>query len=1141
MTELSEWIVDNKLSLLNSELEDVFKIEGVGKFLLIEYKKKMFTDKFELILSPAEKAMEDLTDFYLFKFGGKYYYTPIKTEKNPEVNPFKYLGKCVQEIEQPFSYLGIHSEYDICNGSRKFPDWIKKAKFYGYDTVGICDKNTLAGVLQLQFQCQKENIKFVIGESINIVRKGENANIKIYVLNNQGWKNLLRLNCIINVQKRGVTIDDLIQYSSGLVLILCDNLFFSDLPILKRNFEKVFYQIDTVVWERDEKDKESLLVLKEYFDRYINLVEPILINDSYYLDKGDGYIKKILNKIGDVGFQHESKNQYFKNLDDNFEILSSLFSDKKKVLEIFTEASSNTNWVSNNVDFRIEKKLHLPKFKCENSEELFFNLIQKGVEEKLSKEQDLEKYYERIEKEVDVIIRGGFIDYFLILWDVIEFCKKENIYVGIGRGSASGSLISYLLGIIKINPFDYDLIFERFLNEARIKEGCPDIDIDIEAGKRDVVKQYLVQKYGYNHICYVGNNNTFQLKAALKDLASVYGYPASVVFNFKDVKTKPEETDTFIDVFKNTIKNPVFTDFIRKNFELINAIQLIISQVRNKSVHASAMIIFPEHDGDDNFMEIFDWIPVRMEDGNLVSEWKGSDLDKIGFLKEDLLSLEQLDKFKEITELVKKTTGEEINVFNLEYNDKGVYKLFQKGFNQDIHHFGSTGLIGYSLNVKPDNMEHLISMISLYRPGTMISNAHIDYINLRHGRKNTEYDLEVLKEVTENTYGLYIYQEQAIKVTQILSDFSFSEGDEIRKAMGKKIQSLLDSYKQLFIDRAIENGYEEKIVKKIWNKLQAFAGYSFNRSHAVAYAITGYIGQWLKYKYPIQFWTVALEYAKESNISKLICEINKIGDFIKVLPPDINYSRQSFYTDFEQAKIYWSLSKIKNVGDIAVSIIVEEREKNGDFYSLKEFYERVPKSKVNKRVVESLIFSGCFDNIESIKTPQERLSLIEKYRKIVGIKIDKGKDTFTDNNRIDEEYWWILRQKELCGFGYLNYKRVILKFSIIFKQSANKLIDPIEFYSEFNSRGNKRGIIAGVISGFIERNSKNGKFAQIQIECNDEMIWVVCWPITWADYGKQLSLAKGKLLIIDGKIGYDDYKNMNVLYTEDNSQVEILN
>lgn len=1178
---LDNWVEKNGIDL---QLVDnlVYQVEGVGKFIFIapreinvlradstvmKYENVIFNFAWKIQVTKEELSLINKYEvkYFLYEFGDRFFYTkiddepelidkndwefvPWKTDKVIEMKHFKYLGKYkYEEGEDLGEYinLGLRGKYEILNGSRDYPEWIAKAKFLGMEALGICERNSLSGTLPFQLACEKANIKSILGETITIKSKDDTFyEGKVYVLNVEGWKNILRINKAINVDNdKFIDEKELLKLTGGLVFVF-DSLAPLTIELIvryKKAFQHVFYQIDTVEYLSDEKDKDQLMALKKYLSKYLIKLPPILINDSYYLDKEDSGVKKILNKIASGAAHNQSSDQHFKTLYESAGKLSDIFKeDDERFPLLFEQMVDNTIWLKNNSDFKIKLgELHLPKYEYDgDNNELFLNLINQGFEKKVKGNDEV--YLNRVEMEVEIIELGRYIDYFLILWDIVQFCNKEGILVGVGRGSAAGSLVSYLLGIVGIDPIVYDLPFERFLNPGRIGKSLPDIDLDVESSGRDAVKRYIESKYGVDHVVSIGTYGTLQIKSAIKALVRERGRDYNKA-NFVTSLIEIQGDDNYSGLFHCAQGKPELKNYLNDNYDIINNIPLCINQPNTNGIHAAGIVITPKtYNGEP--MTVFDWMPVKKMDGFLVSEWEGEYIEKAGFLKEDILGIRQLDKISAILKLVKKNRGIDVDLATIDIEQKEVYELFQDGLNEDVFQFGAAGLKGYCRDLKPDRFEDLIATVSLYRPGAMEVNAHREYIVLKNAKSrgdenNIQYDPN-MKQYTETTFGLYIYQEQVMRAFQVIGGFSLAVADDIRKAMGKKDAKLMESYEKQFIDGAIAHGCNDVEAKGIWRKLDAFSGYGFNRAHATAYAITGYFCQWLKYNYPVEFWTTALQFCDEDGLPNMIAEISKTNESIVLSPPDVNNSMEVFTTDFERNTIYWGLSKIKFLGDVAVGEILRDREEGGHYFSIQEFIDRVEKRKVGKRIVSHLILSGSFDQVENIKYVQERFALLKKYYSLIGEDSVFEKEVLPQypEGEIWKEHFWTIKQKEVSGFGNINFKRVV---------EDSKMSKLVQNYIEFpdvqlESSLFKDVLVCGVVSGVVERKSKRGKFCQINLFSNDDILYVTMWNESYEKYFDKISNSTGKIMIVTGKVVEDKYKKCNVIHSADNTKIEIV-
>ena len=1137
MNNLLEYLKDNLIKF-EQVSENIVRI-GEKTYQLVSPDKEgvLFDSLFQMTCDDTDE------DNYVFEFGGKWYWTPKGTETNPKLNLLKYINEA--NIESPYiPWFGIHGKYEILNGSRDYKDWCKKAKFLKCDTLGICELNTLAGVLQFQEECKSNGIKSITGETF-VIRNQKNDlhyRIKLYAKNEKGWQTLLKFNKSVNVDNNGFVDENYFWDNIEDCVIVIDTKYCDFEYINKKilSLDDCYYQLDTVQYDNQDSDKKYLENLGKFIK---SSLKSILIQDSYYLDKEEAYIKTKLNQIaGDREFK--SNNQYFKCFDQIFDELDQLFDKNSSTFDsLLDQALKSLYIVSKQCNFKVSTEARfLPRYIMKEEEkerfktnrELFDYLIEEGFKKKTPKGKEKE-YRERIEREIDVVEYGDVIDYFLILWDIVDWCKKNNILTGIGRGSGGGTLIAYYLNLIHLDPIKFDLLFERFLNKGRVKVSLPDLDTDFEGLRRSEVKRYMESRYRTSQVCSVGTYTTLKIKALLKDLGRLHSTPIPSIEYINKIIS--DDNIDFSGFFKLTGEYKSIKDFIKDNSIFINDIPLIHKQPRSTSIHACATLILPDE------KTIFEWVPVKkmqLNDGEdvLVSEWEGVELEKAGFLKEDILGIQQLDKFRYILNSIEKVEGEKVDIYNLPYDDKKVYEYFCNGWNGDVFHFGSTGLTGYCKMLQPHNIDDLVAGIALYRPGAMESNFHNEYVlrsrkfvQSQEGQVDVEY-FEGCESITKDTFGLIIYQEQIMKICCEVGGFSLIEADDIRKGMGKKKQGVIDKYEKEFVERAVKNGYDRKRIEELWSMMKEFAKYSFNKSHAAAYSITGYISQWLKVHYPLHYWTCSFSFLSTGKQD----EIHQTGD-IKMLPPDINKSGDGFTPDFKTNSIYWSLNSVKQCGDRAVEQIVEDKKKNGDYFSFSEFLERnmFKGSKTSKAVVEHLILCGSFDEIEKIKYPKDRYELIDTYRKKSKTKIDKEKDLFEVNqDMLQYNWWWSLQQKRLCGFALFDLETICENYL----DSDSKYMDAISIQDRESQK--KNIVTGGYINEIVVRTSKKGEYADIILDNNFEFITVKLWQDTWS-VAKSIFENKEKcLLLLSGQVSYDKYKKKNIVTLFEDSDILVL-
>lgn len=909
---VEDWIKENSLKV-EFKVEKFLKLENVEKiFYVLPYREKLFNE--DLFFNLTDEELEEIEEVdeseksqlnFLFQFGDFFYYCPLKAKKNEynegryviELNDFLYLGH--EDSLPGWSYetaLGIHSEYEILNSALNYANAVKKAKFLGIKSLGICDRNTLGGVLGFQMQCKKSGIRPVIGETVTVAYKYDKEKknqivheVKLYCTCEASWFNLLTINKIINVEYNGEFIPEerMLELAGGLVCIFDysnsvlrderdDKTYRKIINTYSKKFLSIYYQFSTVEYSSDTYDKACLTGFKHFLDNYYNPVSFsfVYIDDTYYLEKKHSDCKLAVNNISKKAYQH-SFEQHFKTYKDIRTKIEPYFEGGKHDINTFlSEALGKSDELAKICDFEIPMEgAKLPKFEMdgemlssEESVEFLRIICEEGFEEKIKpkikNKKLLKEYRKRYEKEFEVISTAGFSDYFLILWDTVNYAVNKGVMVGTGRGSVGGSLLAYLIGITRIDPIKYDLLFERFLNEARIspelyviaklsdgterrykpeqklitergeikaeeidfddtiiedenkfeikeidvkeikrQDSLPDVDIDFCGANRDEIKAYLKNKYGDNYTCSVGTYGRLKLRQTFKDLAKIEGVP------FKDANELTKKIDDqheyeFFDLFKYAIKDEKLYKFVQKHPEMIGKLKVILNNPKSISIHPSAVLVLPKQDLEGRERSLDNWIPIRKVDGMNVSEWEGKYCDIFGLLKNDILGLAQLDKFTYCLDLIKKNKGEEINLDEIDLADEKTYRLFQKGLNEDVFQFGSYGLKGYSRKVLPDSIDDLIAMNALYRPGPMSSNAHEDYAKIKHGEKEPEYDWG-MKEIVEKTGGLWIYQEQIMKAF-VRAGFTLVEADEIRTIMKKFDKKKMESIKDKFIKKMSE-------------------------------------------------------------------------------------------------------------------------------------------------------------------------------------------------------------------------------------------------------------------------------------------------------------------------------------------------
>ena len=780
-------------------------------------------------------------DGYVFRFGGVWYTIEKGQERDPKLNRVKWRGQS-EVAGLSSNFLGVHGSFELLNGTSLYSDWVKKAKFLGIERLGIVEKGTLAGALKFQNACKSVGIIPVFGMEVPVKdeKKDVSFTYKIYAQNEKGWQHLLALNKVINCDSSGkfITPKDISEHTEDVFIVFDPKTIdYADVPILLRNKHNVFWQADTVEYAKFNRDTEYLTNFEAF---YKSKMKPVALCDAFYIEPEYYILRETVNKIGKK-VNHKSYNQYFKDEVTYMEELLSLFGDQSIGEAFYLKARENMDMIAKSCNFEIPTdSRHLPRYemtkeekgKYESNEDMFDSLIYEGIENKpeLLEDYSEDVLVERIERESDTIKFGDVVDYFLILRDIINWCKGNDILLGGGRGSSAGCLISYLFGIVNTNALKFNLLFERFLNKGRVKVSLPDVDTDVPGEKRPLVKRYMEERFGETQVCSVGTYTTLQIKQAINDVGKIYG--ASIP-TLRRISKMIEDVKTEEDFLRLACRKEEIAQFVNKYPEMMNVVFLLLGQQKAASIHACAMMIFPKE------KTMYEWCPVRKVDDLVVSEWEGGEMDEAGFLKEDILGIEQLDKFTDILVLIEKNTGKKINLYtDIEYDDPEVYRYFANGWLSDIFQFSAKGLSSYTQKMKPKNMDDVIAALSLFRPGPMENGFHMDYIALKNGEKEPEYPIGA-EEILKDTYGLLTTQEQIMNICNQLADFDLVTCDKVRKALGKKKLDVLLPLKAKFVEGYVSKfgskGVTKESAEHLWDQMEEFAKYSFNRCISGSY------------------------------------------------------------------------------------------------------------------------------------------------------------------------------------------------------------------------------------------------------------------------------------------------------------------
>ncbi len=874
-----------------------------------------------------------------------------------------------------FVHLHTHSHYSLLDGLSKVDALVRRTKELGMDALAVTDHGNMYGAVEFYKTAKKEGIKPIIGAELYVAKNSrfsrdpriDNTRYHITMLakNKEGYKNLVQLLTKAHLEgfyyKPRIDRELLELHHEGLVCLsgcfsgeLARHIRDGKLPEAEEtaNYYKNLFGDDYYI----EIQQHSPELRPKLIEISKKLGIPLVATqDSHYLTPEDKPIHEVLLAI-QTGNKFESEDRFsFKGFD------ASLLSPEEmaKLFEDVPEAIENTVKIAEKCDFEMDLGgIHLPSYPLPEGEKSTNAYLRKLVEERLPKRYPdaNEEVRKRIEYELGVIERTGFADYFLIVQDFVNWSKEHGIAVGPGRGSAAGSIISYILNITDVDPLAYDLLFERFLNPERI--SMPDIDIDFADHRRDEVLGYVKDKYGEDHVAQIITFGTMAARASVRDAGRALGYS----YDFCDgiaklIPFQPnlDKSATFLNKYLEEI--PELSERYRRESDvkkLLDSAMKLEGVVRHASVHACGVVISKE--------PITDYTPLQrapQDESRIITQYEMHSVEDLGLLKVDFLGLKNLTIIEETIKLVKDTRGESLDLSKLRLDDEKTYKLLQTGETTGVFQFESSGMRRYMKELKPTELEDLIALVSLYRPGPI--ELIPSYILRKFGKEKVEYLHPKLEPILNKTYGIGIYQEQMMQIARNLAGFTLPEADTLRKAIGKKIKSLLDVQQEKLTQGMIDNGIEPKIAKMIWELFPPFARYGFNRSHAVCYALIGYQTAYLKTHYAVEFMTSLLnnDSGDTERISLLVNEARRMG--IDVLPPDVNKSTTQFVP--EGNGIRFGLLAIKNLGASVTEAIVNIRFSGGPYKDLADFASRISHRDLNRKAFEALTKCGALDSL----------------------------------------------------------------------------------------------------------------------------------------------------------------------------------
>jgi len=872
-----------------------------------------------------------------------------------------------------FVHLHNHSEFSLLDGACRIKDLVGRAAEMDMPAVAITDHGVLYGIIDFYREAKKKGIKPIIGCEVYVAPRSRldkenrmddgNYHLTLLCKNETGYKNLIELVSRAFLEgfyyKPRVDRELLERHSDGLIalsgcvageipqLILAGNR--SAATELARAYESIFGQGNFFLEVQDhglEIEKQVCQTLLEISNE--TGIPLAASNDAHYIRKEDASVHDVLLCIQTGKVVKDQERMRFSG--SEFYLKSE--SEMRELFADCPEAVDNTLRIAEqcNLEFSFGE-FHLPYFAIPEgyTPETYLNQLTVGKFADKYPQTD-KAINERLEYELKMINEMGFAEYFLIVQDLVSWSKNNGVPVGPGRGSAAGSIVSYVLGITNIDPLKYDLLFERFLNPERV--SMPDIDIDFCFEKRDRVIEYIIAKYGSDRVAQIITFGTMAARAAIRDVGRALDVPYGDVDRI--AKMIPGELGVSIDrslEIAADLSLAYQNDYDTRR--IIDIARAIEGMPRHASIHAAGVVI-----GRETLSSL---LPLqKTADGHVITQFAKETVEDIGLLKMDILGLRTLTVLDRAMDVIKKTRGIHLDLDDLPLDDEKVYRLLQSGNTIGVFQLESDGLRRILMEMKPNRFEDLIAVIALYRPGPLGSGMVEDFINRKQGRQKLEYIHPALENILKETYGVILYQEQVMRVASDLANFSMGEADVLRRAMGKKKASELMAMRDKFVRGAAQNNIEQEVATRLFDIMESFAGYGFNKSHSAAYAMITYQTAYLKAHFPVEFMCAFLSSVIEhqDRVVFYIKECRKMG--IAILPPDINESYENFTVG--AGGIRFGLGAIKNVGVNAVKAIVDVRQA-GKFTSYFDFCQRIDLSQINKRMVENLVVSGCFDSL----------------------------------------------------------------------------------------------------------------------------------------------------------------------------------
>lgn len=1040
-----------------------------------------------------------------------------------------------------FVHLHVHSQYSLLDAVCPIHALAQRAAELKMPALAITDNGNMFGAIEFYSACQKAGVKPIIGAEVYVAPQSrferstrglQGASYPLVLLcqDQAGYRNLMELVSIGYLEgfyyRPRVDKEVLQKHSKGLIAL--SGGIRAEVPHLlnigqgekavqaAKEYQDIFgkenFYLEIIRSGIREQDRVNDEIVKLGNKLGIGLVAA---NDVHYLKREFQQAHEILtciqtqNLLDDPNrVKSPSDEFYFKTADE----MKELFKD-------IPEAVTNTVKIAQRCDLKLDfTKTYVPQFvppKGKTQEEYLKELTWEGLRKRYKPLTEVVE--KRVQHELSVIQKSGYTSYFLIVWDFVHFAKQKAIPVGPGRGSAAGSVVSYALGITDIDPLPYDLLFERFLNPERV--SMPDIDIDFCYENRDEVIKYVTEKYSKDNVAQIITFGTMMAKAVIRDVGRVMNIPYSEVD--KIAKLIPTELDITIEDALE--REPELKALYKTNPQitrLIDNSRILEGSTRHASTHAAGVVISER--------PLREHVPLfKTGDGQISTMYAMESLEKIGLLKMDFLGLRTLTVIDDTMKIIKRIQKKELNWDEIPLNDAKTFDALSRAQSIGVFQLESSGMRDILKKLRPDKFEDLIAILALYRPGPIGSGMVDEFIKRKHGQIPISYDHPLLEPILKDTYGIIVFQEQIMKIVNVLAGFSLGKSDTLRRAISKKKEDIMHEAREDFVQGCLQNKVEKRVADKIFNFIVHFAGYGFNKSHSAAYAMISYRTAYLKANFPVEFMTALLSSEKD-NTDKVVLYIDESKRMgLKILPPDVNESFPQF-TVVAADTVRFGLSAVKNVGQTAIDAIIQGRIKQNRFKSFYDFTEYVDLRVVNRKVLESLIKCGAFDTMGLFRS--QLFAILDQALSMAGeIQKDResGQISFFGSFEKDQSFhknfqnipsipeWTeselLLNEKEMLGFyvtGHplTRYQRELKSYSTVSTATIGKRRDGEEV------------VIGGLVSKlkFTQTKRTNEKMAIVTLEDLEGAIDLLVFPKTFKDYGQHL--VKDSILFFKGNV-----------------------